>query len=215
MPDNGTLLNIAAVPPPAVAGEVQKLSTRAQHLGGLFAVDGRDRHPHLTLYMARFPAGLEWELAEQLAELTLRLGPVVAEHCGYFVTQGNYYEASYARTQALIALHFTVMSAFAPTRLSPGRPRREEYFGSYSPEQQSNAEEYGYDLAGQLYRPHVTVSRFSSEPTGGLPRSGRSLSFCIESLTLFRVDEFGSAVELIVTEPLPLRLSEFGRGRVR
>jgi hypothetical protein len=83
-------------------------------------------------------------------------------------------------------------------RFSPGRPPVEEYFGTYTNEQRINASNTGYDLAGKLYRPHITITRFNDTPDeNALPKLDLNLSFTAEAIGLFEADDMGATKQLI------------------
>ncbi len=97
-----------------------------------------------------------------------------------------------------MALHHAAIGAVQDVRYAPGNPVVEQYFGRYSDEQRENAETYGYDLAGDLYRPHITITRFMSLPDPTvLPRSSQDLSFAIRGIGLFVADDQGAARNLV------------------
>lgn len=197
--ENSTvLLNVAVIPSAETAGEIEALSEELSNRGALFKIDGRTKHAHLTLYMARFSADRISDVKNRLGRTVDELEPVSMNHTGYFVTNGRYYEASYERNDELMRMHEAVIGALSDARYSPGAPVVESYFGDYNDQQRKNAEELGYDLAGELYRPHITITRFGVLPEiADLPRSGRDLSFAASRLGLFVADENGAATHLI------------------
>jgi hypothetical protein len=193
------LLNVAIIPPDKIAATVSELSKEAQALGGAFQIDNATRFAHLTLYMSRFrPCDMDSVKAAFLG-LKTSLRQNIVEHTGYFVTSGNYYEVSYARTSALLSAHEIVTESIATFRFNPGSPVREAYFGRYSQEQAMNARLWGYDLAGDMYRPHVTLTHFPQRPKAdSLPVAQADLSFTASRIGLFQADEMGAARELIL-----------------
>jgi hypothetical protein len=195
------LLNLAIIPPDPVASVAHDLSSQALPKGGIFCLDGVTRFAHMTLYMARFHQHQVTTLIAESNRLVYRIRRQFIQHVGYFVTAGRYYEVSYARTPDLLAMHEVVAHLLAPFRYSPGRPHREKYFGAYSKEQQVNAREWGYDLVGSLYRPHITITRFSESTNKGpkLPKASNSLSFMASQIGLFEADDLGAARRLITT----------------
>lgn len=191
------LLNVSALPPVRVAESIARTSAELGGRGGLFTVDGVRHRPHLTLFMARFPAAAAESVRDSVAALATKAEGVRAEHTGFHLTPGHYYEASYRRTDALMALHFSVMRELAPLRFSPGAPVVEDYFAPYTDAQRASATEWGYDLAGDLYRPHVTITRFAAIPTGPLPELREDLSFEVTTLALSTADDHGATDHLI------------------
>ncbi len=153
----------------------------------------------MTLFMARFHEEQIENVIEEVNHVTHGFRQQRATHTGYFVTPGSYYEISYERTPGLIGLHETVISQVSRYRYSPGNPYREQYFGVYSQGQKANAAAWGYDLANALYRPHITLTRFSEVPDESteLPTAMDDLSFTITRIGLFKADNLGAARELI------------------
>lgn len=192
------LLNVAIIPPENIAAAASKLSREAQALGGSFQVDNADRFAHITLYMARFRRSELDRVRLAFQELDGSLHQHAIQHTGYFVTADGYYEVSYARTPALLAAQEIVTKSVGAFRFSPGSPVREAYFGRYSRQQQLNAREWGYDLAGELYRPHVTLTRFPGGPAReSLPVAAGDLSFTAARIGLFEADQLGAARTLL------------------
>jgi hypothetical protein len=193
-----TLLNVAIVPPRSVAAAIHAMSGALAASGdGLFVVDGVERLAHVTVYMARFPTDTVAEILDRLERLDIH--PVDIKHSGYFVTAGNYYEVSYQRTAELELLQSTIIGRLKDLRFAPGDPERETFFGPYSADQRASAEACGYDLSGNLFRPHVTLSQLRGTPRPRLPESPDELSFVANTLALFEADEFGAARRLIAT----------------
>jgi hypothetical protein len=192
-----TLLNVAILPPMSTAAEVERLSATLQTQGGLFRIDGKQRFAHLTLYMARF-ANLNIDSAvAEAAKFAKEHRSGTLDHTGYYLTQGNYYEVSYARSQGVLKLQQGASDSLLPLRHSPGHPRIEEFFAPCSTRQREQAERTGYDLAGDLYRPHITITRFAEPPTRALPSPKVDLSFSATTIGLFRADDLGAVTEAL------------------
>lgn len=192
-----TLLNVAIVPPTPTATEVERLSAALRAHGGLFRIDGRQKLAHLTLYMARFAnSNIEAAMAAT-ATFAKEHRACALDHTGYHQTQGNYYEVSYARSEGVLRLHQSAADSLLPLRYSPGRPLVEDFFAPYSTGQRAQAERSGYDLAGDLYRPHITITRFAEPPAHALPSPGIDLSFSATTVGLFRADNLGAVTEAL------------------
>lgn len=197
-PDDTLLLNVAVIPPAEIASEIAILSGRLRAAGGIFEIDGNSRHAHLTLYMARFGVASVPAVRERLTEALVDSAGIRLRHSGYFVTPGGYFEASYERSTEVMALHRTAIGLIRDLRHAPGRPIIESYFGVYDQGQRENAEQSGYDLVDDLYRPHITITRFASPPdAAAMPRAARDLSFAAARIGLFVADAQGAARELV------------------
>jgi hypothetical protein len=192
-----TLLNVSALPPERTGKAIGGMSHDLFQRGAIFELDGVRRRPHMTLFMARFPTTAVIGARQALAGLTRSLKGTFARHSGYFLTKGNYYEVSYQRTDDLMALHYAVMEALSPLRFSPGSPVIEDYFTPYNAEQEKNARKWGYDLAGDLYRPHITITRFDAHPGLELPHPRCDLSFPIKRIGIFEADGLGATSRML------------------
>jgi 2'-5' RNA ligase len=193
------LFNLAIIPPTSTAREIIRLSAQAAARGGTFSVDGLSKRPHLTVYMARFEARSVDQLIGRLEELFEESRSIDLSCNGYYVTPGGYYEISYERTSALLALHEDAIACLSPLRFSAGNPVVEEYFAPYSEEQQHRAGEFGYDLSFDLYRPHITLTRFRSLVPVELPTADIDLSFAAFQVGLFEADHLGAIGKNIST----------------
>jgi 2'-5' RNA ligase len=96
-------------------------------------------------------------------------------------------------------LHEALINNVAERRINPGKPYEEGYFTPYTAEQQQNARETGYDLARNLYRPHVTLTRYQ---VGGVPEvfpalPAANLSFNLDKVCVYKADDNGAVYELI------------------
>jgi 2'-5' RNA ligase len=197
-PENSTLLNICIIPEERVGASCASISRSLKTGTPLFRLGG-DKIAHITVYMARF-ADDKIEAAINAAHDPIQATkPFECEHAGYFMTAGNYLEASYRKSQALMQLHAALIRAVAPLRLNPGEPYEEGYFAPYTKRQQKNAQDTGYDLAFSLYRPHITLARYAENdlPVAfpAIPES--RLSFTLSKVCIYKADDNGAVYELL------------------
>jgi hypothetical protein len=199
--DKSLLLNVAVIPPDDVTNEAISLSKETGPIGGLFELNHTTRFPHATIYMARFAPSKISATQEILSIIIPILEEQILEHIGYHLTPHKYYEVSYAKTPALERTQVIIAKQLRELRFAPGNPVIEHYFGAYEHAVEENVESWGYDLMGDLYRPHITLTRFPAESQIGsqtsLPKSSNNLSFPLARIGLFRADDMGSARELI------------------
>lgn len=157
---------------------------------------GDDKFPHMTLYMARFHNDDIPKIIEQTAAVIKESAPFKCEHTGYFMTPGRYYEASYKKSAQLMKLHEALIAQNSPFRINPGNPCVEDYFAPYSTQQKKNAEETGYDLAHELYRPHVTLTRYK-QPVASPVHASDTVSFIASKIAVYKADDNGAVYELL------------------
>lgn len=197
-PENSTIVNVCLIPSQEVSEKCITLSRSLENENTLFALGG-GKFAHMTVYMARFANGAIQQVVGGVEEALKTAEPFTCEHAGYYKTLGNYLEVSYAKTMPFSQLHEAIIRNVAQYRINPGDPFEEGYFTPYSPEQQANAKETGYDLAHGLYRPHVTLTRY--RPDGfpdvfpGFPPL--NLSFMLNRVCVYKADDNGAVYELI------------------
>ena len=82
-------------------------------------------------------------------------------------------------------------------RINSNNPFEEEYFTPYTEEQQKNVKETGYDLAYNLYRPHITLTRYKGnevpEIFPAIPPA--KLSFQLNKVCVYKADYNGAVYE--------------------
>lgn len=197
-PENSTLLNVCIFPDERVSASCVAISQSFKNDDTMFVLGG-NLFAHMTVYMARFP---DENIAQVVAGVESVLGSTETfrcEHAGYFMTAGRYLEASYRKTDAFMSLHTALIQSVAGLRINPGQPYEEGYFTPYTLEQQKNARETGYDLAGNLYRPHVTLTRYRE---GAVPKvfpaiPAANLSFDLSKVCVYKADDNGAVYELV------------------
>jgi 2'-5' RNA ligase len=203
MNDESTLLNVCMLPADKVALQCITISKGFSEDSVRFTL-GNGLFPHATLYMARFNNADIEKIAEAFKSIVQTIKPVALQHSGYYLTEGDYLEVSYQRSPELLALHDQIIQGLKNYRAYIDNPPRESYYGPYNQKQQENVRETGYDLAYDLYRPHITLTRYKE---GALPVEfpafeKASLSFTLPKIALYKADENGAVFEEIVTAEL-------------
>lgn len=197
-PENSSIINVCIVPDASVGAECVAMSQSLKSDDTIFVLGG-DRFAHMTVFMARF-AEDQIENVVQATEKALQSAkPFTCEHSGYLMTEGRYLEVSYRKSADFMALHEALIANLAEYRINPGNPYDEGYFTPYTAGQQKQATETGYDLARDLYRPHITLTRYVE---GGVPAAfpalpEAQLSFPIGKICVYRADDNGAVYELI------------------
>jgi 2'-5' RNA ligase len=198
-PENSTIINVCVFPDERVSAECVDISQSFRSDDTLFVLDGDNFFAHMTAFMARFPDDKIDEVVSGVEAALQSAQSFRCEHTGYFMTAGRYLEASYRKSDDFMKLHESLISHIAQLRISPGDPYEEGYFTPYTAEQQQNARETGYDLARNLYRPHVTLTRYQE---GGVPEvfpaiPAANLSFNLGKVCVYKADDNGAVYELI------------------
>lgn len=119
--------------------------------------------PHNSLYMTQLTqAGLKKVLAilENIAQATPTL---TATATNYFQAFG-YIDVEYERTPQLAALQMAVIDAVNPLR-DGMRKKDQERLATTTGKVLENLKAYGYQGVGELFRPHITFTRFNTQQT--------------------------------------------------
>lgn len=197
-PENSSLLNVCVFPDERVNAECVQISQSFESESTMFVLGG-NLFAHMTVYMARFANEDVDEVVSGIEAALQNAQSFRCEHTGYFMTDGRYLEASYRKSEQFMALHESIIGAVAEKRINPGEPFEEGYFTPYTFEQEKNAKETGYDLARNLYRPHVTLTRYKE---GGVPDvfpalPAVNLSFSLGKICVYKADDNGAVFELV------------------
>lgn len=201
-PENSTLINICIIPNSTIGEECIKISQTLKSEKTMFVLDGKIKFAHMTIYMARFSNNNINEAIESVSKSLKNIQSFNLKHTGYFMTKGRYFEISYEKSKELLDLQEKIIQNIKNLRINPGNPFEEGYFTPYTKEQQNNAKETGYDLAYNLYRPHITLTRYkegmisSQEPI----HQKNDLSFNLSEICIYKADDNGAIYE---------KLSEF------
>ena len=197
-PEDSTILNVCVFPDDRVSAECVKISQSLKGNDTMFVL-GEGLFPHMTVYMARF-ANEDIEKVADATEDALKLASSFrCTHTGYFMTEGRYLESSYRKSADFLNLHELLISYNADLRFSPGAPFIEGFFAPYNVAQQQNVAETGYDLARNLFRPHVTLTRYKevSVPSTFPAFPAVDLSFDIGKVCVYKADDNGAVYELV------------------
>lgn len=196
-PSNSVIINVCVIPADEAGSQCVELSQSLKSNDTMFVLDGQSKFAHMTVFMARFTNSKIPEVLNATEKVFASAKSFLCEHTGYFMTAGRYLEASYRKSEEFLALHEALISGIKDHRINPGSPFEEGYFTPYTPEQRKNAEETGYDLAHNLYRPHVTLTRYHE---GKVPKvfpgiQPVELSFKLQKVCVYKADDNGAVYE--------------------
>lgn len=196
-PKDSVIINVCVIPSDGAGRQCVELSQSLESEGTMFVLDGKSKFAHMTVFMARFSESRIPDVLRAAEESLKTVSSFTCEHTGYFMTAGRYLEASFRRSEAFMALHELLISALSGLRINPGQPFEEGYFTPYTKEQQENAKETGYDLAHNLYRPHVTLTRYKEGQVPEIFPGFRpvKLSFPLGKICVYKADDNGAVYE--------------------
>jgi hypothetical protein len=150
--------------------EQSQLAIKASQLlspqGSLFTLDNQGFYAHLSLYM--FEMGVDSQDAcvaalRQLANLTTAQQ---LEQDGYFYQDSGfgkgYVDIAYARNEATDSLQMHAITTFNSLRAGMRESDRNK-MSDATGFKLENLQKYGYPAIGELFRPHVTLTKFPVE----------------------------------------------------
>lgn len=151
------MYDVVLLPEPALASKAIETSQSLGQLGAYFTLKLGEYFPHTSLYMLQLDdQGLERakHIVERVASSTRRL---TLEAQGYMFGEG-YVGVDYLRTADTDNLQAQVIETLNPLRdgmFEADRQRMEAAAGV----ELENYQKYGYKHVGELFRPHITLSR--------------------------------------------------------
>jgi len=201
-PKDSVIINVCVIPSQDVGNQCIQLSQSLKSESTMFVLDGKSKFAHMTVFMARFANNEISNVLNATEKALKNANSFLCEHTGYFMTAGRYLEVSYRRSKEFMGLHELLIDSLKDYRIKPNNPFEEGYFTPYTEEQQKNAKETGYDLARNLYRPHITLTRYKE---GEVPKvfpafAPAELSFQLSKVCIYKADDNGAVYE---------KLSEF------
>lgn len=193
-PPDSVIINVCVIPPASVGVACVEMSKSLASSDTMFALDGEKKFAHMTVAMMRCGKDMVQKMIAAIEAAVKSASRFACDHTGYFMTAGRYLEVSYRRSEDFMQLHEAILAAASSFRLNPAKPFEEAYFTPYTPQQQKNAEETGYDLARELYRPHVTLTRYYE---GRVPEVfpgfvPAKLSFVMGTICVYEADDNGA-----------------------
>src|SRR3989344_3133375 len=159
-PKDSVIINVCVIPSQDVGNQCIQLSQSLKSESTMFVLDGKSKFAHMTVFMARFANNEISNVLNATEKALKNANSFLCEHTGYFMTAGRYLEVSYRKSKEFMGLHELLIDSLKNFRINPNNPFEEGYFTPYTEEQQKNAKETGYDLALNLYRPHITLTRY-------------------------------------------------------
>lgn|SRR3989344_2206837 len=196
-PKDSGIINVCIIPEASVGDKCVELSQALASPATMFLLDGKNAFAHMTVFMARFANSEISNVLEATRKALEWQRSFRCEHTGYFMTAGRYLEASYRKSKEFKDLHESLINHLKDYRINPENPFEEGYFTPYTPEQQENAKKTGYDLAYNLYRPHVTLTRYKE---GEVPEefpgfTPAKLSFSLSKVCVYKANDNGAVYE--------------------
>ncbi|MEU1385979.1 MULTISPECIES: cytochrome c oxidase assembly protein [unclassified Nonomuraea] len=200
--------DVVLLPPHDVNAEAVRLSRRcAEATATEFVLREDGLYPHISLYMANFtPDQLEKAVA-LLRDLSRRTSATLLEGESFAANEHGMVELFYRKTDAITRLQEDVVAALNPLRTGlrhrdpVGRVLADHRLTA-PPTARANLDLYGYDEIGDLFRPHITLTRLQQpdHPLDlGLLAAPSAFTAAYQTLALCVMGEHGTCTEIVET----------------
>lgn len=189
--------DIVLLPEAGIATKAIQNSKELEVLDTLFTLGTDTYAPHVSLYMTQLKAEDLAKAGQQLAAIASATPPILLEADSYVRAEG-YIDANYIRTQAIRQLQATVIQAINPLRDGMYDDAKQQLQAATGLARQ-NLEQYGDWRVGDLFRPHLTLTRFAKHdpiPLEDLP-APTAFSGNYTMLAIFEMDDNGTCLRKI------------------
>src|SRR4030095_4919861 len=152
--------DIAIIPNDELLQKAIKFSAQLRSYGTLFTLKNDSYFPHISLYMTQIKTDNMETINRLLRDIAAKVAPINLIAYRYFQPRG-YIDAEYKRTESLDTLQELVVEAINPVR--DGRLKNDEAnLLDATGQARDNLKKYGYRFVGELFRPHLTFTRFQN-----------------------------------------------------
>lgn len=189
--------DVVILPNDELANKAISASQKLAPLGGLFTLEIGKYFPHASLYMLQLKEDDLENVKSLLAEIASKTSILNLKASNYEQKEA-YVDVEYARNEQTDSLQQQVVATLNPIRdgmREKDKARMLEATGLAL----ENFQNYGYKYVGELFRPHITFTRFGNEqPTAQelLPELA-TFNGTFTKLGLFEMGDNGTCVRKI------------------
>lgn len=191
--------DIVILPSPSLAAAAITASQTLRQFDSLFVLKDGECFPHISLYMLQLQT-VDLLKAEASLSAIAQACPVMYLHALRYASATGFVDAEYEKSPELIRLQDTVIRALNPIR-DGMRKKDIERMRTAHGVALENFQTYGYKYVGELFRPHLTLSRFKNDNPRALEVLGQLSDFggaCLQ-LGIFEMGDNGTCVRKIKT----------------
>jgi hypothetical protein len=190
--------DIVLLPEAAIAEQAMQVSEQLSSAGTFYELDGEQCFPHVSLYMVQLKRSQVAEALQAVVAVAADTAFLELTAECYGGSQG-YINASYEKPDALTELQERVIEGVNPLR-DGLTPEEAALIETATGETKDNIEQYGYKSVGELFVPHLTLTRFVDPIT--IPGSDtlpvpHTFSGQFPAIGLFEVGEHGTCIREI------------------
>jgi len=200
--------DIVLLPSPDLALKAIKASKETEKYESFFTLEEGKYYPHMSLYMFQLNEADISKVKEVLARIANDTKVITANATRYSLGTGfgvGYVDPEYEVTEELSNLQGSIIEAVNPLRagMRESDVRKMQDAEGLKLE---NLQKYGYPAIGELFRPHITLTRLKEhnpKVLDLLPQDISTFSGVFDRLGLFEMGENGTCIRKIAE----LRLS--------
>jgi hypothetical protein len=189
--------DVVILPDEILANKAIASSNVLKDFDSLFVLEDGKYYPHASLYML--------QLAEDEVDRAKTLLSDIARHARKLTLEASRYDhtlgfvdTEYQRTLSLDNLQHVVVAALNPVR-DGMREKDKERMVEATGLALENYKDYGYKYVGELFRPHITISRLTGQKPEALNGLGdlAQYSGSFSKIGLFEMGDNGTCIRKI------------------
>lgn len=193
------LCDVVILPNQLLAESAIETSKQLQQFHSLVLLDKKSPVPHVSLYMLQLKIGDLPSAEKILSEIARTVAPPQLEAYRYDYNDG-YVDVEYRRIPILDGLQQEVVKRLNPLR-DGMRAKDAARLRTARDIKESNLKQYGYQSIGDLFRPHMTFTRLTSNDTNALDildKPDRYSGYFMQ-LAIFEMGDNGTCVRQIAS----------------
>jgi hypothetical protein len=156
---NSIPCNIVLLPSEDLEKRALTMSANLQKYHALFQLTSTGPFPHASLYMTQLKESDIGKVKTLLVNIAANVPPIALTATQYSQAEG-YIDVEYTRNVVIDHLQMAVVEAINPIRDDMREKDKARMFEATG-KIRENFEQYGYDGVGELFRPHLTFTRFA------------------------------------------------------
>lgn len=194
---NSIPCDVVILPNPLLADKAITASQKLASFNSLFTLKDGECYPHASLYMLQLKIEDLSNVQSILEKIASAFSPLLLKAARYDHTMG-FIDAEYEIIPELASLQEQVIQALNPIRdgmREKDKTRMQEATGL----KLKNFQNYGYPAVGELFRPHITLSRLKENNQTALQSLGDLSRFdgVFLKIGLFEMGDNGTCVRKI------------------
>lgn len=198
--------DLVLLPESSLAEKAVAASQALARLDSKFTLDNKNFYAHMSLYMCQLDEADIPKVEELLQAIAAKTPPYTAPATRYDLGTGyseGYIDAEYEATEQMHAIQMSVIEAINPVRAGM-RDKDIAKMEDATGVKLENLKTYGFPSIGELFRPHMTLSRlqeYKPDAVDSLPELAE-FDGTFDRLGLFEMGDNGTCVRKLAEIPL-------------